>query len=410
MNAPSTTPRGLRPHICLTGAVNAGKSSLLNALTGHDLAIVSSAAGTTTDPVRKATELVPFGPVVFVDTAGSRDSSALAIRRHAKTRRAVDGADLVVYVLHPANATVEDVAEVKRLRAIGRTVVPVFTHADVAAAGGAGDASIRERIATEAGCKPIDVSAVDGTNVAALRERIIEELSRQRSTSRTLLEDLVRPFRLILLIVPIDLEAPAGRLILPQVQTIREVLDGDAATLVVKDREVSWVLDQLKRPPDLAITDSQVVLKAAGAVPPHIPLTTFSILFSRFKGDLNLFVRNARRIDGLRDGSRVLVAESCSHHTHCDDIGRVKIPRWLRQYTGRDLVIDTIGGDFPDDIDRYDLLLHCGGCMITRAQMHARMRQAIAAGAPVTNYGVAISHLHGVLDRVLEPFAPELVG
>jgi [FeFe] hydrogenase H-cluster maturation GTPase HydF len=219
-----------------------------------------------------------------------------------------------------------------------------------------------------------------------------------------LLEDLIRPFKLILLIVPIDLEAPAGRLILPQVQTIREVLDSDSATLVVKEREVSWALDQLKRPPDLAITDSQVVLKAAGAVPPEIPLTTFSVLFSRFKGDLDLFVRNARKIDRLRHGSRVLITESCSHHAHCDDIGRVKIPRWLRQYTGKELEITHSGGTFPEDISPYDLLIHCGGCMITRNQMLQRVAGAGALDAPITNYGVAISHLHGLLDRVLEPF------
>ena len=191
---------------------------------------------------------------------------------------------------------------------------------------------------------------------------------------------------------------------MPQVQTIREALDGDAMTVVVKEREITWALQQLSRPPDLVITDSQVVLKAAGAVPPSIPLTTFSILFSRFKGDLPLFVENVGRIDSLNHGSRILVTESCSHHAHCDDIARVKIPRWLRQYTGKDLEIDVTGGSIPERLDGYELVVHCGGCSITRSQMKSRIGEARAVNAPMTNYGVTISYLHGLLDRVLEPF------
>lgn len=403
-----STPRGLRPHIVLAGAVNAGKSSLVNALTGHDLAIVSDTPGTTTDPVRKSTELLPFGPVVFVDTAGLGDDSALGDARLSKTRKAITGADVILFAVVPAEGEGLDaqIAEIRRLREAGRPLIPVVTHADAteSAINERAKRTVFKRLEEIAGHAPLSVSSATGQGIRELKELLIRELQKQQSRSKTLLEDLVKPYKLILLIVPIDLEAPAGRLILPQVQSIREVLDADSAAIVVKEREVSWMLEQLKRPPDLAITDSQVVLKAAGAVPSHIPLTTFSILFSRFKGDLELFVRNARRIDELEHGSRVLVTESCSHHTHCDDIGRVKIPRWLRQYTGRDLTIDVVGGDFPEEIDGYDLLLHCGGCMITRRQMHARMEEAVAVNAPVTNYGVAISHLHGVLDRVLEPF------
>ncbi|MCG8478539.1 MAG: [FeFe] hydrogenase H-cluster maturation GTPase HydF [Spirochaetales bacterium] len=398
----ATTPRGLRPHIVLAGRCNAGKSALLNALVGQEVAIVSDTPGTTTDPVLKASELVPFGPVVFVDTAGIDDKTDLAAARDAKARAAIAGSDVVVYVFHPQTADREDVETIREYKEAGRLVIPVQTHADIAVSGRIGP--IIAGIETAAGRSPHVVSSTEGTGIRPLREAIIDELTAQRSRQKTLLEDLVRPYRLIMLIVPIDLEAPAGRLILPQVQTIREVLDGDAATIVVKEREVSWVLDQLKRPPDLAITDSQVVLKASGAVPPEIPLTTFSILFSRFKGDLDLFVRNVARIDRLDHGSRVLITESCSHHTHCDDIGRVKIPRWLRQYTGKDLSIDVAAGPFPDTTDEYELILHCGGCMITRPQMLARMDEAASSSAPITNYGVAISYLHGVLDRVLEPF------
>lgn len=395
-----TTPRGLRPHIVLAGRCNAGKSALLNALIGQDLAIVSETKGTTTDPVLKSSELVPYGPVVFVDTAGNDDEGDLGAARKKKTDRAVGSSDLVVYVMHPAAMDRRDLAEICRLIKEGRRVLPAITHADTAD-------SVPEDIAREIHreCGGLHrCSSRSGQGIRELREAIIALLREQKRRQKSLLEDLIRPFKLILLIVPIDLEAPAGRLILPQVQTIREVLDSDSATIVVKEREVSWALDQLKRPPDLAITDSQVVLKAAGAVPPEIPLTTFSVLFSRFKGDLDLFVRNARKIDRLRHGSRVLVTESCSHHAHCDDIGRVKIPRWLRQYTGKELEVTHSGGTFPEDISPYDLLIHCGGCMITRNQMLQRVASADSLDAPITNYGVAISHLHGLLDRVLEPF------
>jgi [FeFe] hydrogenase H-cluster maturation GTPase HydF len=416
------TPHALRPHIVLTGKCNAGKSALLNAIVEQDTAIVSPTPGTTTDPVRRAMELVPFGPVVFVDTGGTDDETQLGEERGKRSQRAIAGADLVLYVINPESFDSRDVAELKRLGKGGRPVITVYTHRDVGGAGASGaietgetDGATRkdptsavQGSATAVGGDACRVSSITREGIRELRERIIQELRTLQAREKSLLEDLVRPYKLILLIVPIDLEAPAGRLILPQVQTIREVLDADAATIVVKEREVSWVLDQLRRPPDLAITDSQVVLKAAGAVPPHIPLTTFSILFSRYKGDLDLFVRNARRIDTLTNGSRVLVTESCSHHTHCDDIGRVKIPRWLRQYTGKNLDIEVCSGRFPEELGGYDLMIHCGGCMITRSQMLSRMDEA--GEIPITNYGIAISHLHGVLDRVLEPFKNDGVG
>lgn len=405
-HTPLSTPRGLRPHIVLAGKCNAGKSALINALVGQDLAIVSDVPGTTTDPVTRSSELVPFGPVVFIDTAGFDDESVLGAKRTGKARRMVSGGDLLLFVMHPARIDNDDVAYIRKLSREGRTIVPVLTHGDL---GTQKDErppgpDVLDQIERVTGRAPRSVSSTTGDGIRELREAIIGELRAQKTLQKSLLEDLVRPYKLIMLIVPIDLDAPAGRLILPQVQTIREVLDSDAATIVVKEREVSWVLDQLKRPPDLAITDSQVVLKADGAVPPEIPLTTFSILFSRFKGDLDLFVRNVRRIDHLTHESRVLVTESCSHHTHCDDIGRVKIPRWLRHYTGKRLTIDVSSGTLPEDIGGYDLVVHCGGCMITRAQMHARMGDAAENEAPITNYGVAISYLHGVLDRVLQPF------
>jgi [FeFe] hydrogenase H-cluster maturation GTPase HydF len=398
LSTSQSTPRGLRPHIVLVGKCNAGKSLLLNAISGHDIAIVSPTAGTTTDPVSRASELVPFGPVVYVDTAGIDDDGALGAARTKKTRRAVAGADILLYVTKPDTWSDDDDAELGRLRESKKPVLVVETHADVPASD---ESSFS---VTDPPENRFRVSSVSGIGIDELKLTLIEKLSGARETQKTLLDDLVRPFRVIMMIVPIDLEAPAGRLIMPQVQTIREALDGDAMTVVVKEREVSWALEQLTRPPDLVITDSQVVLKAAGAIPDSVPLTTFSILFSRFKGDLDLFVKNARMIDSLRHGSRVLITETCSHHAHCDDIARVKIPRWLRQYTGKDLAIDVVGGPFPEQIDQYELVIHCGACTITRSQMHARLGEARSIEAPITNYGVAISHIHGVLERVLEPF------
>lgn len=396
---PQSTPRALRPHIVLVGKCNAGKSALLNALAGDELAIVSATAGTTTDPVTRASELVPWGPVVYVDTAGSDDESALGAQRGSKAARAVAGADVVLYVYRPGTWDQRDSAELRRLREMSPPVVVVATHADLATSEAQAQADAQGIT---------HVGSPSGQGVPQLREQLIEILRRRGEPQKTLLEDLVRPYRVIMLVVPIDLEAPAGRLIMPQVQTIREALDGDAMTVVVKEREIAWALQQLSRPPDLVITDSQVVLKAAGAVPPGIPLTTFSILFSRFKGDLPLFVENVTRIDSLDHGSRILVTESCSHHAHCDDIARVKIPRWLRQYTGKDLEIDVTGGSIPETLQGYELVVHCGGCSITRSQMKARIGEARAVNAPMTNYGVTISYLHGLLDRVLEPFSMKM--
>lgn len=393
------TPRGMRPHIVLLGRRNAGKSSLINAITGRDLAIVSETPGTTTDPVSKAMELLPYGPVVFVDTAGIDDSGALGEQRVSRTRKAERTADLKIYVTD-GSLSEEERAFVLAHR---EELVVAATHADLRREPTADTLSL-----TASGIRVHEVSAVDGSGVEALKEEVISRLEALRLQERTLLRSIIKPYSLVVLVVPIDLEAPAGRLILPQVQTIREILDGDAACMVVKERELDWALEQLKNPPDLVITDSQVVLKASGSIPHGIPMTTFSVLFSRFKGDLPRLVEAAATIDHLSDGDRVLIAESCTHHAHSDDIGRVKIPRWLRQYTGKELEITVTGGSYPDDIAEYKLIIHCGACMITRKMMLSRMGEASEAAVPITNYGVAISHLHGLLERVLEPFADEL--
>lgn len=438
--APST---GLRPHVALVGRRNSGKSSLVNAITGLPLSIVSATPGTTTDPVSRSFELLPFGPVVFVDTAGMDDEGELGAKRVERAKRAAAGADVVLLVA-PHGEGGE--AEVAYLRANARRALLVATFDDAAAGeGGVGaplglsrpvgstsDGRAGGGVGGDAGARaatggadvegralllkearrlkvPIfPVSNLTGSGISELKRGLIARLTELAEGERTLLQDLVREYRLVLLIVPVDLEAPKGRLILPQVQAIREVLDGDSAALVVKERELDWVQSRLAQPPDLAITDSQVVLKVAGSLAPSIPLTTFSIIFSRLKGDLALFAENVRVIDRLTDSSRVLLVESCAHHANCDDIGRVKIPRWLKNYTGRDPHIEVCSGELPDDLATYDLVIHCGGCMITRSMMLANIDRAKAAGVPITNYGIAISYLQGVLDRVLVPFAREL--
>lgn len=415
------TPRGLRPHIILAGPCNSGKSSLLNTIMGADIALVSEHAGTTTDPVYKNMELLPFGPVTFVDTPGLDDTSALGEKRTGRSKHAITSADLALYVGRPSQIQASGgIAAVLREAGLPADlpVSLVLTHQDLPEEAALGTELARaavaagEAIVAGAGHTPtaknlpalLAVSSTTGLGIDALKEHLVARLASRKHEERKLLENLVKPGQLVLMVVPIDLEAPAGRLILPQVQAIREALDSDAGSLVVKEREIDWALGLLKSPPALAITDSQVVLKAAAAIPESIPLTTFSILFSRQKGDLEEFVKAARVIDTLKDGDRVIVAETCSHKQLCDDIGRVKIPRWLRQYTGRELDIQTISGPLPPNTDQAKLIIHCGGCMITRRMMLSRLGSAAGFKVPVTNYGVAISHCQGVLDRVVKPF------
>jgi len=400
----TSTSRSLRPHIVLCGPCNGGKSSLINALCNTDVALVSPESGTTTDPVYRNMELLPFGPVTFVDTAGLDDSSALGPARISKTQRTLSGADLVLHVSRPTQSgSLPDIDTLRRTLGIDASIpiLRVLTHADLTNDSALADSFLTDVSASKTSIK---VSCVDASGIETLREHIASILVQQKVNERSLLQDIVRPAKLVMMIVPVDLEAPAGRLILPQVQAIREVLDSDSATIVVKDREIDWALSLLKNPPDLAITDSQVVQKAAASVPPSIPLTTFSILFSRQKGDLDAFVSAAQTIDLLKDGDKVLIAETCIHRSSCDDIGRVKIPRWLRQYTGRNLDIQIAAGQLPPDIQQYKLIVHCGACMITRRMMLSRLGLAVDAKVPVTNYGVAISHCQGVLERVLKPF------
>ena len=392
------TPKSLRLHIALFGRTNVGKSSFLNLVAGQDVAIVSSQAGTTTDVVEKPMELLPIGPVVFLDTAGIDDTTALGEKRVDRTERVFDRAD-VILLLHDGDQVTEFEQSVEA-KAEARKI-PVIKIANKADLSNPTDTSYLA-------CNSTDLASRDPV-LAALKAELLRVCPDEFITPPPLMGDLVKPGGLAMLVVPIDLQAPKGRLILPQVSTIRDALDNDAATLVCKEREYAHMLNILRQKPDVAICDSQMVLKMVADTPPDIPCTTFSILFARLKGDLRKFAMGAAAIDKLAPGDRVLIAESCSHHALEDDIGRVKIPRWLRQYVGVDVQIDVYSGrDFPDNLSEYQLAVQCGGCMQNRREVLSRIGKCEAAGVPITNYGLCISQTQGVLKRVLSPFPAAL--
>jgi len=395
-----TAPKSLRLHIALFGRTNVGKSSFLNLIAGQEVAIVSEQAGTTTDVVEKPMELLPLGPVVFLDTAGLDDESVLGRKRVEKTEKVFDRADVILLICEGDQFGAFERAIENRAQEKNLPVIRVANKADLS--------PVRATDRSPLHCNSTDRTSRDRV-LAELKSRLLEVCPDDFIQPPPLVGDLLPPGGLAMLIVPIDLQAPKGRLILPQVSTIRDTLDNDAAALVVKEREYRPLLENLKRPPDLVVCDSQVVLKMVGDTPPGIRCTTFSILFARLKGDLRKYAAGAAAIDALKDGDRVLIAESCSHHAAEDDIGRVKIPRWLRQYTGARLEIDVFAGrDFPDDLAEYALVVQCGGCMHNRREMLSRIEKCEAAGVPITNYGVCISQTQGVLKRVLEPFPAAL--
>jgi [FeFe] hydrogenase H-cluster maturation GTPase HydF len=392
------TPKSLRLHIALFGRTNVGKSSFLNLVAGQDVSIVSEQAGTTTDVVEKPMELLPIGPVVFLDTAGIDDTTALGEKRIDRTERVFDRAD-VILLLHEGDQVTEFEERVAAKAEAKK--IPVIRIANKADLTDSSDPSYLV-------CNSTDLASRERV-LAALKAELLRVCPDEFITPPPLMGDLVKPGGLAMLIVPIDLQAPKGRLILPQVQTIRDALDNDAASLICKEREYAHMLSILKQKPDVAICDSQMVLKMVADTPPEIPCTTFSILFARLKGDLRKFAIGAAAIDKLEPGDKVLIAESCSHHALEDDIGRVKIPRWLRQYVGVDLEIDVYAGrDFPDNLSEYKLAVQCGGCMQNRREVLSRIEKCEAAGVPITNYGLCISQTQGVLKRVLSPFPAAL--
>ena len=398
------TPKSMRLHIGLFGRRNVGKSSLLNAVTRQQVSIVSETAGTTTDPVEKPMELLPLGPVLFIDTAGIDDVGALGGMRVERSRQAFDGSDIGVLV---AEADRWGDFEEQILAALNAREIPaivVFNKADVAQPA----AELTRRL-QEIHVRTLQTVATDGRGVLDLRQALIDRAPADFVDSPAILGDLVGPGQMAVLVVPIDKEAPKGRLILPQVQSIRDLLDTDAFCMVVKERELRAALERLKSPPRLVVTDSQAFLKVAADTPRRIPMTSFSILFSRFKGDLLTQVRGAMAVERLRTGDQVLVAEACSHHPITEDIGRVKIPRWLTQYVGGRLTFTHVQGrDFPDDLSPYKLVIHCGACMWNRRQMLSRMLMCRRAGVPITNYGLVISYSLGIFERALEPFPAAL--
>jgi [FeFe] hydrogenase H-cluster maturation GTPase HydF len=398
------TPRGNRLHIALFGRRNVGKSSLLNALTRQDVSIVSAVAGTTTDPVEKPMELLPLGPVLFIDTAGIDDTGALGELRAAKTRAVLDRTDLAVLVSGQGDWSDFEERLLEELRSRQTPVIVVSNQSDL----GGPSPALRQRLHA-ARIPLVETAATTGAGLLDLREALIRAVPASLLDPPSIAGDLLPPGELAVLVVPIDMEAPKGRLILPQVQTIRDLLDNDACCLVVKERELRAALARLTRPPALVVTDSQAFLKVAADTPPEVKLTSFSILFARHKGDLVELVRGALAIDRLQPGDRVLICEACTHHPIGDDIGRVKVPRWLRQYVGGDLDFQHYQGhDFPADLSGVNLVVHCGACVQNRREMLSRILRCRSAGVPITNYGLTIAYSLGIFERALSPFPAAL--
>ena len=390
----------MRIVITILGRRNAGKSSLINALTGEDVSIVSDTPGTTTDPVAKHYELLPVGPVTFYDTAGLDDTGDLGQLRVTATRKVLWRTDVAVLVTDEKGLTEFERQTLEQVEEMDIPRLVVFNKVDVSP-----PCPEDLDFCLSQGISRVDVSAKNGAGVDVLRNALISQVPSDMKREPVLVGDLVREGQTVVCVVPIDLAAPKGRLILPQVQVLREILDCDAIGVIVKEREIEEALSNLRRPPALVVTDSQVILKVAGDVADTIPLTTFSTLFARFKGDLDELVRGAETIERLKDHDKILMSEACSHHIQADDIGRVKIPRWITQYTGKDLEFEMYSGhDFPENLEDFRLVINCGACMLNRMEMMRRIRECLRRGVPITNYGVAISKVQGVLDRVIAPF------
>ncbi len=420
------TPSGERVHIGFFGRRNAGKSSLVNAVTGQEMAVVSDVKGTTTDPVRKAMELLPIGPVMIIDTPGFDDAGALGEKRVQRTKQILNRTDVAVLVVDGTEGLAECDREL--IGIFEEKEIPyliVYNKADLVepvSAGGRAEeapdravavasqdqavitASSDRAAATVPQDRVIYVSALRGEGICELKEKIAE-FGRSASAPRPLVSDLVEPANLVVLVIPIDSSAPKGRLILPQQQVIRDILEVGGAAICVKDTELSAVLARLPGNPALVITDSQAFGRVSADVPEDVLLTSFSILMARYKGLLDTAVEGVAAIDRLKDGDTVLIAEGCTHHRQCEDIGTVKIPAWLHKHTGKDLKIETCSGQsFPEDLSPYALVIHCGGCMLNEREVRYRMKCAKDQGVPITNYGIAIAYMHGILKRSVEVF------
>lgn len=408
MTSLEQTPKANRVHIGFFGRCNAGKSTLINMLTGQPVALVSDIAGTTTDPVSKAMEILPIGPVMIIDTAGVDDVSELGPLRIAKTKELLPKINMAIYVLKTDEAPTDaDVDWLKRLQALKIPTLLVLNEVN----GHSGDRYMAEAepVLGTFGLTYIGADLLTNKKQATILELLGKLQPKDGEDGQALLEGIMEPNDSIVLVCPIDSAAPKGRLILPQVQMIREILDRRGFALTVQTEELDALLKSLAKKPKLVITDSQAFGAVSTIVPKDIPLTSFSILMARFKGDLKALVAGNKAIQSLKPGSKVLICEGCTHHRQCDDIGTVKIPRWLKAAGYEDLQLEwTSGGAFPEDVSGYDLVIHCGACMLTRREVLRRVEATIQQGVPIVNYGVLIASLHGILERALTPFAKEL--
>ncbi len=397
----NATPQGERTHIALFGRRNVGKSSLINALTGQEVSIVSPVKGTTTDPVGKAMELLPLGPVMLFDTPGIDDVGDLGGLRVRRTLDILNKTDVALLVTEATTGLGDPEREVlARVREKNIPLLVVFNKSDLAAPG----AEALRQAGAASGAPVFVVSSTTREGVEELKIALAKSIP-DGGDARPLVHDLLQPLDVVLLVTPIDSAAPKGRLILPQQQVVRDILDHGAIAVVTREHEFRTALAALSRPPRLVITDSQAFAKVSAETPRDVPLTSFSILFARYKGDLDTLVRGAQAVESLKDGDRVLIAEGCTHHRQKDDIGTVKIPRWLRQHTGKELHIEHSSGmGYPRDLASYALIVHCGACMLNRREVGYRLQQAAAAGVPIVNYGVFIAYTHGILERCIEPF------
>ena len=392
----NNTPSGERTHIGFFGRRNAGKSSVVNAVTGQDLAVVSDVKGTTTDPVSKAMELLPLGPVMIIDTPGFDDEGMLGELRIKKTRQVLNKTDIAVLVVDASEGQKD----------CDRQLLQLFRDKEIPYIVVYNKSDLLEEIPAESD-SAIFVSALRGTGIFELKERMAR--LKQTGTERKIIADKLQPGDFVVLVVPIDKAAPKGRLILPQQQTIRDILDAGAVSIVVKETELAQTLADLGRKPAMVITDSQVFSSVSRIVPPEIPLTSFSILMARYKGLLEDAVRGAAAVENLKDGDTVLIAEGCTHHRQCDDIGTVKIPNWLRKYTGKNITIRTCSGtEFPDDLSPYSMVIHCGGCMLNEREVRYRTKCAVDQNVPITNYGTLIAYINGILLPSISVF-PEIL-
>jgi [FeFe] hydrogenase H-cluster maturation GTPase HydF len=391
-----------KPHIGIFGRRNNGKSTLINCLAQQDIAIVSEIPGTTTDPVKKSIEIPGIGPVVLIDTAGMDDSGSLGAKRVGKTKNTISKIDMGILVLAQNQFSEPEAMILSQFQKWEVPFIILHNKADVERVSN----ELKNKIHESYSKNILEFTAIQPHNLEEIIQAIKAEVPESSYTSRSLVGDLIKQGDIVLLITPIDVEAPEGRLILPQVQAIRDILDNDAIAIVVKEREVDKLIRQLHPRPVLAVTDSQAFLKADASIPEDIPLTSFSILLARYKGDFDNYLKGTPSISSLKNNDRILILESCTHHVSCDDIGRVKIPRWLSNFTGKKIDFTVVSGldDIPENITDYAMVIQCGGCMITHKQIINRLKPAVDAGIPVTNYGMAIAYMHGIFDRAIEPF------